>query len=67
MKPKPSLGIIILRGLAIYAVSYGLYWCAAYGVGSPHEFRALWGKSLTPLAVAAAAYYFNKTNKTRGK
>ena len=67
MKTKPSVFVRVGRGLALYTVSYGLYWAAAYGIGSPHEFRNLWAKSLIPLGVVLAAYYFNKTNRTHGK
>lgn len=56
----------ILRGLALYVFSYGLYWAAAWVIGSPHEFRHLWAKSLIPLGVVLAALYFNKTNQSRG-
>ena len=58
--------MIVLRGAALYAFSYGMYWGAAWMVGSPHEFVNLWAKSLTPVGVVAAAYYFNHTNKKRG-
>lgn len=65
MKTKPSLFVIILRVVAFYAFSYGMYWGAAWLIGSPHEFANLWAKSLTPVAVVAAAFYFNQTNKRR--
>ena len=64
---KPGPLILALRGLALYVVSYGLYWAAAWAIGSPHEFRNLWAKSLIPLCVVGAAMYFNKTNHTSGK
>ena len=67
VKPEPSLLILTLRGLALYGFSYSLYWAAAWVIGSPHEFRNLWAKSLLPLGVVLAAMYFNKTNQTRGK
>lgn len=67
MKIKPSLSIILLRGAALYAFSYALYWGAAYMVGSPREFANLWAKALTPVGVVAAAFYFNQTNQRRGK
>lgn len=67
MKRKPSIAIVILRGLALYAVSYGMYWGAAWMVGSPHEFSNLWAKALIPVGVVAAAFYFNQTNPRRGK
>lgn len=67
MKPKPSVPIILLRGAALYAFSYAMYWGAAWMVGSPHEFVNLWAKALIPVAVVAAAFYFNQTNQRRGK
>ena len=67
MKTKPSVPIMILRGLALYAFSYGMYWGAAWMVGSPREFSNLWAKALIPVAVVAAAFYFNQTNQRRGK
>ncbi len=66
MKTKPSIAIVILRGAALYAFSYGMYWGAAWMVGSPCEFSNLWAKALIPVAVVAAAYYFNQTNQKRG-
>ena len=65
VKTRPGPLVLALRGLALYAVSYGLYWGAAWGIGSPHEFRNLWAKALIPLAVVLAAMYFNKTNQMR--
>lgn len=59
---KPSLPAIILRGVALYALAYGCYWGAAWLVGSPHEFRNLWAKALILPGIAAAAFYFNKTD-----
>lgn len=67
MNLKPSLWVLIGRGLALYAFSYGMYWGAAWMVGSPHELRNLWAKALIPVAVLAAAYYFNQTNGRRSK
>lgn len=67
MKTKPSIAVIIFRVAALYAFSYGMYWGAAWMVGSPHEFPNLWAKALIPVGVVAAAFYFNKTNQTRGK
>ncbi|MGI4789883.1 MAG: hypothetical protein ACRYFS_13650 [Janthinobacterium lividum] len=67
MKTKPGLLVMALRGLALYAFSYALYWSAAWEIGGPHEFRNLWAKSLIPLGVVIAALYFNKTNQTRGR
>lgn len=66
VKTKSSLAVLALRGAALYAFAYACYWGAAYLVGSPHEFRHLWAKSLIPLGVVAAAMYFNKTNQSRG-
>lgn len=66
MKTKPIIAVIILRGVALYAFSYGMYWGAAWMVGSPREFSNLWAKALIPVAVVAAAYYFNLTNQKRG-
>ena len=67
VKTNPKVWVIVLRGLALYAFSYGMYWGAAWMVGSPHEFRNLWAKALIPVSVLAAAYYFNLTNQRRGK
>jgi hypothetical protein len=67
VKTKPSVFTMAWRGLALYAVSYGLYWAAAWGIGSPHEFRNLWAKSLIPLAVVLAAMYLDKTNSMPNK
>ena len=67
MKRQPSLLLVVLRGLALYAFAYALYWGAAWMIGSPHEFRNLWAKSLILPGIAAAAFYFNKTNQTRRK
>jgi hypothetical protein len=67
VKAKTSLLIIVLRGAAVYAVSYGLYWWAASMIGSPQDFRSLWAKALTPLGVMAAAYYFNRTDQAPRK
>lgn len=66
MKTNPSVAVLILRCLALYAFSYGMYWGAAWMVGSPHGFSNLWAKALIPVAVVAAAFYFNQTNKKRG-
>ncbi len=66
MKTSPSLLLMVLRGVGLYAVAYACYWGAAWLVGSPHEFRNLWGKALILPGIAAAAYYFNKTNGRRG-
>ena len=63
----PSIAIVILRGLALYAFSYAMYWGAASMVGSPREFSNLWTKALIPVGVVAAAFYFNQTNQRRGK
>ena len=67
VKTKLSLWALIGCGLALYAFSYGMYWGAAWMVGSPHEFRHLWAKALIPVGVLAAAYYFNPTNQKRQK
>lgn len=67
MKTKPSIAVIILRGAALYAFSYAMYWGAAWMVGSPHGFANLWAKALIPVGVVAAAFYFNQTNPRRGK
>jgi uncharacterized membrane-anchored protein len=67
VKPKPSILVVVLRILALYAFSYALYWGAAWMIGSPHEFANLWAKALTPVAVVAAAFYFNQTNQRRGQ
>lgn len=67
MKRKPSIAVIILRGAALYAFSYAMYWGAAWMVGSPREFSNLWAKALVPVGVVAAAFYFNRTNPRRGK
>ncbi len=62
----PSIVVIILRVVTLYAFSYAMYWGAAWLIGSPHEFPNLWAKALTPVAIVAAAYYFNRTNQKRG-
>lgn len=67
VKIKFGIWGLFLCGLALYLFSYGLYWGAAWMVGSPHELRNLWAKALIPVAVLAAAYYFNQTNGRRSK
>ena len=64
---KPRVLVLVLRGVALYAFGYACYWGAAWLVGSPHDFRHLWAKALLLPGIAAAAFYFNKTNQTRGK
>jgi len=66
MKSSPSLPVLALRGVALYLFAYACYWGAGWLVGSPHEFRNLWAKALILPGIAAAAYYFNKTNGRRG-
>ena len=66
MKTKVSVAVILLRGAGLYLFAYACYWGAAQLVGSPHEFRNLWAKALILPGIAAAAYYFNKTNTRRG-
>ena len=67
MKTEPTPLVLVLRGLLLYAFSLGCYWGAAWMIGSPREFSNLWAKALIPVGVAAAAFYFNKTNQSRGK
>ncbi len=66
VKTNHSVPTLIAYALALYAFAYTLYWGAAWLVGGPHEFRNLWAKALLLPAIAAAAYYFNKTNTPRG-
>jgi hypothetical protein len=61
---KPTLLVIVLRGVLLYAASYGLYWGASFMVGSPHDFRSLWGKAALPMIVYLVVVYFNWTNKS---
>ncbi len=66
MKTSPSLPVLALRGVGLYLFAYACYWGAGWLVGSPHGFRNLWAKALILPGIAAAAYYFNKTNGRRG-
>ena len=64
-KRKASLPALALRGIGLYVFAYACYWGAGWLVGSPHDFRHLWAKALILPGIAAAAYYFNKTNVRR--
>ena len=66
MKTKPTLSRVIGCGLALYGFSYGLYWAAAWLIGSPSGFRDLWAKALILPGIALTAFYFNTTNRPRG-